>query len=71
MSQIQTRTGTDSADQDRILRNHERELHGWAKALGTSPERLQKAVQAVGITPRKVRAYLRQWPDRPEGAGRD
>ena len=47
-------------DLDRIRSNHERELHGWAKMLGTSPERLKQAVQAVGITPRKVRAYLRQ-----------
>ncbi len=71
MSQLQTRTKADPVDQDRILRNHERELHGWAKAMGTSPERLQMAVQAVGITPRKVRAYLRQWPERPEGTARD
>jgi hypothetical protein len=48
------------AQVDRISRNQEREMHGWAKAMGTSPERLQQAVQAVGITPRKVRAYLRQ-----------
>lgn len=47
-------------DVERIRSDHERELHGWAKALGTSPERLKQAVQAVGITPRKVRAYLRQ-----------
>jgi Protein of unknown function (DUF3606) len=47
-------------EQDRIRNNHERELHGWAKTMGTSPERLQRAVNAVGITPKKVRAYLRQ-----------
>lgn len=47
-------------DPDRIASNHERELHGWAKAMGTSPERLERAVRAVGITPRKVRAYLRE-----------
>jgi hypothetical protein len=47
-------------DIDRIATNHERELHGWAKTMGTSPERLARAVQAVGITPRKVRAYLRE-----------
>lgn len=50
---------TDKPDLDRIRANHERELDGWAKSLGTSPERLKQAVQAVGITPRKVRAYLR------------
>ncbi len=47
-------------DIGRIATNHERELQGWAKAMGTSPERLERAVQAVGITPRKVRAYLRE-----------
>ena len=46
-------------DFDRIRTNQERELHGWAKEMGTSPERLKQAVQAVGITPRKVRAWLR------------
>lgn len=72
MSKARTQpTATAPVDQDRITRNHEQELHGWAKAMGTSPERLQKAVQAVGITPRKVRAYLRQWPERPVGAARD
>ena len=61
MSNANTRPASPpSADADRISRNHERELHGWAKSMGTSPERLQQAVQAVGITPRKVRAYLRQ-----------
>jgi hypothetical protein len=52
-------TPTSRPDYDRIRANHEREFDGWAKSLGTSPERLKKAVQAVGITPRKVRAYLR------------
>ena len=51
---------TSKTDLERIRSNHEREIHGWAKAMGTSPERLKQAVQAVGITPRKVRAYLRQ-----------
>jgi hypothetical protein len=50
---------TSKTDLERIRFNHEREIHGWAKAMGTSPERLKQAVQAVGITPRKVRAYLR------------
>ena len=52
--------GQSPAEADRLSRNHERELHGWAKSMGTSPERLQQAVRAVGITPRKIRAYLRQ-----------
>jgi hypothetical protein len=59
------------ADQERIAKNQKQELHGWADAMGISPERLQKAVQAVGITPRKVRAYLRQWPERPQGSTAD
>ncbi len=50
---------SDRSDIDRIRANHERELDGWAKSFGTSPQRLKQAVQAVGITPRKVRAYLR------------
>jgi hypothetical protein len=54
------RTTERRVDTDRLASNHERELHGWAKALGTSPERLERAVRAVGITPRKVRAYLRE-----------
>jgi hypothetical protein len=59
MNNLEHKPDRQTADADRIARNHERELHGWAKTMGTSPERLQKAVQAVGITPRKVRAYLR------------
>jgi hypothetical protein len=50
---------SSNTDLERNRTNHEREIHGWAKAMGTSPERLKQAVQAVGITPRKVRAYLR------------
>ena len=60
MSMIQIKRTMAPADADRIAKNHERELHGWAKSMGTSPERLERAVQAVGITPRKVRAYLRE-----------
>jgi hypothetical protein len=33
-------------------------LREWAVNFGTTPERLKKAVDAVGIAPRKVRAYL-------------
>lgn len=58
MTTAESQTGT-KPDFDRIRTNQERELHGWAKAMGTSPERLKQAVQAVGISPRKVRAYLR------------
>ena len=59
---IENKRTAPPVDQERIARNHERELHGWAKSIGTSPERLRQAVAAVGITPRKVRAYLRQMP---------
>jgi hypothetical protein len=38
------------------------EFDEWAKSLGTSPDRLKEAVQVVGITPRKIRAYLRTHP---------
>lgn len=37
----------------------EREMRSWAASMGTTPELLQKAVEAVGIAPRKVRSYLR------------
>jgi hypothetical protein len=36
-----------------------REMLAWAQAMGTTVELLQKAVDAVGISPRKVRSYLR------------
>jgi hypothetical protein len=38
----------------------EREMRTWAQAMGTTVEQLQKAVDAVGISPRKVRSYLRE-----------
>ena len=37
-----------------------REMLAWAQAMGTTVELLQKAVDAVGISPRKVRSYLRE-----------
>jgi len=40
----------------------EAEIRVWAKNFGTTPERLKRAIEAVGITPRKIRAYLRQLP---------
>jgi hypothetical protein len=40
--------------------SHEREIQEWAKSLGIAPARLKQAVAAVGITPRKVREYLRK-----------
>ena len=38
---------------------HEREIEEWAKSLGIAPARLKQAIAAVGITPRKIREYLR------------
>ena len=40
--------------------NRDREMLEWAKAMRVSPERLKQAVSAVGITPRKIREYLRR-----------
>jgi hypothetical protein len=40
--------------------SQQRELEQWAKSLGIEPARLKRAVQAVGITPRKIREYLRK-----------
>jgi hypothetical protein len=42
--------------------SHDKELGDWAQTFGTTPERLRRAVNAVGISPRKVRAHLRQMP---------
>ena len=39
--------------------SREREIEEWAKTLGIAPERLKRAIAAVGITPRKIREYLR------------
>ena len=38
---------------------HEREIEQWAKTLGIAPGRLKQAIAAVGITPKKIREYLR------------
>jgi len=40
--------------------SQQRELEEWAKTLGIEPARLKRAVQAVGITPKKIRGYLRK-----------
>ena len=48
------------ADQAKIDLNRERELTEWCKTFATTPDKLKQAIQAVGITPRKVRAYLRE-----------
>jgi len=40
--------------------DREREMQEWAKRLGIAPARLKQAVSAVGITPRRIREYLRR-----------
>ncbi|HSV34567.1 MAG TPA: DUF3606 domain-containing protein [Ramlibacter sp.] len=37
---------------------HEAELRQWSAQFGTTPERLEKAIEAVGIAPRRIRQYL-------------
>lgn len=46
-------------DRERININQDYELRDWAKSLGTTPERVKEAVQAVGDRAEKVREYLR------------
>ena len=46
-------------DRDRIAMGEEHEVRYWTQALGVSKERLQEAVNAVGSSADKVRAYLR------------
>jgi hypothetical protein len=40
--------------------SRKREMQEWAKTLGIAPARLEQAVSAVGITPKKIREYLRR-----------
>jgi uncharacterized protein DUF3606 len=40
--------------------SQELEILEWAKTMRVAPERLRQAVSAVGITPRKIREYLRR-----------
>ena len=42
--------------------SREREMQEWARALGVAPGRLKRAVAVVGITPRRIREYLRRNP---------
>ncbi len=42
--------------------SREREMQEWARTLGIAPARLKQAVSAVGITPRRIREYLRRNP---------
>ena len=45
---------------ERATSHQERELQEWAKALRIPAARLKEAVAAVGITPRRIREYLRR-----------
>jgi hypothetical protein len=45
---------------ERAGASQEREMLEWAKTLRISPAQLKQAVSAVGITPRKIREYLRR-----------
>ena len=38
--------------------SHEYEIEVWADSLGATSAQLKDAVQEVGISPRKVRAFL-------------
>ena len=49
-------------DRLRINVNQDHELRDWCKSLGTTPERLKEAVQAVGDRADKVREYLKDKP---------
>lgn len=52
------KSNTGSPDRDRINMSEDYEVRDWSEALGVSPERLQEAVDAVGSSADKVRAYL-------------
>lgn len=45
---------------EQAVASQEREMLEWASALRITPARLKEAVSAVGITPRKIREYLRR-----------
>ncbi|MCP3732523.1 DUF3606 domain-containing protein [Sphingomonas sp. MG17] len=49
---------TGSPDRDRISLSEDYEVRDWSNSLGVSEERLREAVQAVGNSADKVRAYL-------------
>jgi hypothetical protein len=50
---------TEKTVRSELESRRDREMKSWAASMGTTPDRLQKAVDAVGISPRKVRSYLR------------
>jgi hypothetical protein len=57
MSDDKTKSG--GQDRERINVHEDYEVRDWAKSLGTTPERLKEAVQAVGDRAEKVREFLK------------
>ncbi|TFZ00602.1 DUF3606 domain-containing protein [Ramlibacter henchirensis] len=57
------KTKAHGQDRERINVNQEHEVRDWSKSLGVAPERLKKAVAAVGDRVKKVREYLKS--DKP------
>ncbi len=60
-----SREGVDAASTKagpRASASREREMQEWARTLGIAPARLKQAVSVVGITPRRIREYLRRNP---------
>jgi len=57
MSDDKSKSG--GQDRERINVNQDYELRDWAKSLGTTPEKVKEAVQAVGDRAEKVREYLK------------
>jgi len=47
-------------DRDRIDMSEDYEVQDWTRSLRASKERLQEAVNAVGTSADKVRAYLKR-----------
>jgi hypothetical protein len=58
------KSNSGGQDRQRINVNQDYELRDWAQSLGTTPERLKEAVQAVGDRADKVREYLKDKPGR-------
>jgi hypothetical protein len=57
MSDDKTKSG--GQDRQRINVHEDYEVRDWAKSLGTTPERLKEAVQAVGDRAENVREFLK------------
>lgn len=58
------KTKSGGQDRERINVNQDYELRDWSESLGTTPEKLKEAVQAVGDRADKVREYLKK--ERPQ-----